>query len=119
MAQGLIRRADVDLVRERSRLDEVVSEHVMLRTAGVGSMKGLCPFHDEKTPSFNVRPNHGTFHCFGCGEGGDAIGFLMKMDHVSFTDAVERLAQRIGFTLTYEDGGQAGHDTAQIGRAHV
>ena len=63
MAQGLIRRADVDQVRERSRLDEIVAEHVTLRTAGIGSMKGLCPFHDEKTPSFHIRPQIGRASC--------------------------------------------------------
>ncbi|GAA1484873.1 DNA primase [Brachybacterium fresconis] len=105
MAQGLIRRSDVDLVRERSRLDEVVSEHVTLRTAGIGSMKGLCPFHDEKTPSFNIRPQLGHWHCFGCGEGGDVISFVQKINHLSFVEAVELLAGRYGVQLTYEDSG--------------
>ena len=103
MAQGLIRRADVDLVRERSRLDEVVSEHVTLRTAGIGSMKGLCPFHDEKTPSFNIRPQLGHWHCFGCGEGGDVISFVQKINHLSFVEAVELLAGRYGVQLHYEE----------------
>jgi DNA primase len=64
-------------------------------------MKGLCPFHDEKSPSFHVRPNHGHFHCFGCGEGGDVYAFLQKIEHVSFVEAVELLADRVGFTVTY------------------
>ena len=106
MAQGLIRRSDVDLVRERARLDEVVSEHVTLRTAGIGSMKGLCPFHDEKTPSFNIRPQLGHWHCFGCGEGGDVISFVQKINHLSFVQAVEMLAGRYGVQLQYEDAGQ-------------
>ena len=105
MAQGLIRRSDVDLVRERARLDEVVSEHVTLRTAGIGSMKGLCPFHDEKTPSFNIRPQLGHWHCFGCGEGGDVISFVQKINHLSFVEAVEMLAGRYGVQLQYEEGG--------------
>lgn len=105
MAQGLIRRADVDLVRERSRLDEVVGEHVMLRTAGVGSMKGLCPFHDEKSPSFHIRPQLGHWHCFGCGEGGDVISFVQKINHLSFVEAVEMLAGRYGVQLHYEESG--------------
>ena len=105
MAQGLIRRSDVDLVRERSRLDEVVSEHVTLRSAGIGSMKGLCPFHDEKTPSFNIRPQLGHWHCFGCGEGGDVISFVQKISHLSFVEAVEMLAGRYGVQLHYEDSG--------------
>ncbi len=108
MAQGLIRRADVDLVRERARLDEVVGEHVMLRTAGVGSMKGLCPFHDEKTPSFHIRPQLGHWHCFGCGEGGDVISFVQKINHLSFVEAVEMLAGRYGVQLHYEESGRGG-----------
>ena len=108
MAQGLIRRADVDQVRERSRLDEIVAEHVTLRTAGIGSMKGLCPFHDEKTPSFHIRPQLGHWHCFGCGEGGDVISFVQKINHLSFVEAVEMLAGRYGIQLHYEDGGRGG-----------
>lgn len=108
MAQGLIRRADVDLVRERARLDEVVGEHVMLRTAGVGSMKGLCPFHDEKSPSFHIRPQLGHWHCFGCGEGGDVISFVQKINHLSFVEAVEMLAGRYGVQLHYEESGRGG-----------
>ena len=76
-----------------------------LRRAGGGSLKGLCPFHDEKSPSFNVRPSHGTFHCFGCGEGGDVIAFISKIEHLGFVEAVERLADRAGIQLTYEGGG--------------
>lgn len=115
MAQGLIRRADVDLVRERSRLDEVVSEHVTLRTAGIGSMKGLCPFHDEKTPSFNIRPQLGHWHCFGCGEGGDVISFVQKINHLSFVEAVELLAGRYGVQLHYEEGDGKGGDRPDFG----
>ena len=103
MARGLIK--NVDEVRERSRLDEVVAEHVTLRTAGIGSMKGLCPFHDEKTPSFNIRPQLGHWHCFGCGEGGDVISFVQKINSLSFVEAVELLAGRYGIQLQYEEGG--------------
>ncbi|PJI93397.1 DNA primase [Luteimicrobium subarcticum] len=102
---GLIRREDVEAVRERTRIDEVVGEHVTLRPAGVGSLKGLCPFHDERSPSFHVRPQVGRWHCFGCGEGGDAISFVQKIHGLGFTDAVEMLAQRAGVQLRYEDGG--------------
>ncbi|MFP5347508.1 MAG: DNA primase [Actinomycetes bacterium] len=111
---GRIRREDVDAVRERSRIEEVVGEHVTLRTAGVGSMKGLCPFHDERTPSFHVRPQVGFFHCFGCGEGGDVISFLQKIEHLTFTEAVERLAGRAGIQLRYEEG--AGSRPEETGR---
>ena len=115
MAQGLIRRADVELVRERSRLDEVVAEHVTLRTGGIGSMKGLCPFHDEKTPSFNIRPQLGHWHCFGCGEGGDVISFVQKISHLSFVEAVEMLAGRYGVQLHYEDSGGGSADRPDFG----
>jgi len=98
-----IRREDVEYVRERSRIEEIVAEHVSLRSAGVGSMKGLCPFHDEKSPSFHVRPQVGMWHCFGCGEGGDVISFVQKVDHLGFAEAVERLAARLGHEVHYED----------------
>ncbi|MBO0840404.1 MAG: DNA primase [Sciscionella sp.] len=102
---GLIRDSDIATVRERNAIDEIVGEYVALRRAGGGALKGLCPFHDEKTPSFNVRPSHGNFHCFGCNEGGDVIAFLQKIEHLSFVEAVQRLADRIGLTLVYEGGG--------------
>ena len=104
---GLILRRDIDEVRSRTNLADVVGQYVTLKSAGVGSMKGLCPFHDERSPSFHVRPQVGYYHCFGCGEGGDVFTFLQKMDHVSFSEAVERMAGQIGFELHYEDGGQA------------
>ncbi|WP_217615841.1 DNA primase [Cellulomonas sp. GbtcB1] len=109
---GRIRREDVQTVRERARIEDVVGEHVALKTAGVGSMKGLCPFHDEKSPSFHVRPQVGLYHCFGCGEGGDVIDFIQKIDGLPFTEAVEYLAGRAGVTLRYEEGGgpRPGHE---------
>ena len=85
---SLIRREDIDLVRERAQIDEVVGEHVTLRRAGMGSMKGLCPFHDERTPSFHVRPQLGLWHCFGCGEGGDVFTFLQELNHMTFVESV-------------------------------
>ncbi|MGW9158268.1 MULTISPECIES: DNA primase [unclassified Microbacterium] len=102
-----IRQADVDEVKARTNIADIVGERVALKSAGVGSLKGLCPFHDEKSPSFHVRQQVGYYHCFGCGESGDVYSFLREMDHVSFTEAVERLAGRIGYTLHYEDGGAA------------
>lgn len=104
---GLIRRSDIDEVRSRTNIADVVGDFVTLKSAGVGSMKGLCPFHEERSPSFHVRPQVGLYHCFGCGEGGDVFSFLQKMDHVTFAEAVERLAGRLGLELHYEDGGQA------------
>ncbi|MFC0678202.1 DNA primase [Lysobacter korlensis] len=113
---GLIRRSDIDEVRARTNIADVVGEYVTLKRAGVDSMKGLCPFHDERSPSFHVRPQAGRYHCFGCGEGGDVFSFLEKMDSVSFTEAVERLAGRIGFELRYEDGGTANRDSGSRAR---
>jgi len=112
---GLIKREDIDAVRERADLREVVEQYVTLKGAGIGSWKGLCPFHDERSPSFHIRPQVGTFHCFGCGESGDVIAFLMGMEHTSFQETVEKLAGRMGIELRYEDGGK-GPDKAEIGR---
>ncbi len=102
---GLIKREDIDEVRQRTDIKEIVDGYVTLKSAGVGSYKGLCPFHDERSPSFHVRPQLGSYHCFGCGEGGDVISFVQKLDHTSFSETVEKLASRIGFELRYEDGG--------------
>ena len=99
---GRIRDTDVSYVRDHSPIDEVVSDYVQLKSAGGGQKKGLCPFHNEKSPSFHVTPARGYFHCFGCQEGGDVIAFIMKIDHLSFTETIERLASRIGYQLTYE-----------------
>ena len=102
---GRIRDEDIAAVRERSPIDEVVGEYLQLRNAGGGSLKGLCPFHEEKTPSFNVTPARGLFYCFSCSEGGDAIKFVQKIDGLSFVEAIERLAGRAGIELRYEQGG--------------
>jgi DNA primase, catalytic core len=107
---GLISKADIQEVREKTRIEEIVGQHVTLRPAGSGSLKGLCPFHDERSPSFNVRPQLGYWHCFGCNEGGDAISFVMKHDHLEFSEAVEYLASKCGVTLHYEAGGRATRD---------
>jgi DNA primase len=98
---GRIPDRDIAAIRERVRIEEVVGDYVQLRRAGADSLKGLCPFHDEKSPSFHVRPNHGHFHCFGCGEGGDVYAFIQKIEHVSFVEAVEMLADRVGHTINY------------------
>jgi DNA primase len=101
---GRIREEDIAEVREKAKIDEVVSDYVTLRPAGGGSLKGLCPFHDEKSPSFNVNPQRQFFHCFGCQEGGDVIAFLMKIDGLGFTEVVERLADKYAVTLRREEG---------------
>ena len=104
MSGGRIKEEDVTYIRERSPIDEVVADYVQLKSAGGGQKKGLCPFHDEKSPSFHVTPSKGFFHCFGCQTSGDVISFVMKMDHLSFTETIERLADRLGYQLRYEEG---------------
>ena len=101
---GRIRDEDVAYIRDRAPIDEIVGDYVQLKNAGSGQKKGLCPFHDEKSPSFHVTPSKGYFHCFGCQSGGDVIAFLMKIDHLTFTETIERLADRLGYTLRYEEG---------------
>lgn len=112
----MIKRDDVLEVRERARIDEIVSAFVTLRPAGVGSMKGLCPFHDERTPSFHVRPHLGQWHCFGCGEGGDVISFVQRIHHMGFAEAVEWLAGRTGVELHYEEDGGPSRPREDPGR---
>ncbi|MBD1543449.1 DNA primase [Arthrobacter sp. IA7] len=112
---GLIKREDIDEVRQRTDIKEVVDGYVTLKGAGLGSYKGLCPFHDERSPSFTVRPQVGRYHCFGCGEDGDVISFVQKLDHTSFHEAVEKLAARIGYELRYEDGG-TGPSREEVGK---
>ena len=104
---GRIREEDIAAVRERARIDEVVREYVTLKSAGGGSLKGLCPFHEERTPSFHVTPARGMWYCFGCAEGGDVLGFVQKIDHLSFAEAVEKLAAKSGIELRYVEGGAA------------
>ena len=101
---GRIRDENVAYIRDRAPIDEIVGDYVQLKNAGGGQKKGLCPFHDEKSPSFHVTPSKGYFHCFGCQSGGDVIAFLMKIDHLTFTETIERLADRLGYTLRYEEG---------------
>ena len=89
-------RGGIDIV-------ELVGRFVNLRKAGA-NWKGLCPFHAEKTPSFTVNPAKGIFHCFGCGVGGDAFGFLMRQDRLTFPEAVRALARTAGVTLPEDRG---------------
>jgi DNA primase len=105
---GRVREEDIAAVREKVRIDEVIGDYVTLRSAGGGSLKGLCPFHDEKTPSFNVNPQRQFWHCFGCQKGGDVITFVMDIDGLSFMETVERLADKVGIQLRREEGD--GHD---------
>jgi DNA primase len=102
---GRISDADRERVRDASRIEQVVGEYVALRNAGGGNLKGLCPFHDEKTPSFQVSPARGFYHCFGCGQGGDVFSFLQEIDHLTYVEAVQALAERAGIALTLVEGG--------------
>ena len=111
---GRIRQEDIAAVRERSPIADVVGEYLQLRPAGGGSLKGLCPFHDEKTPSFNVTPGKELYYCFSCTAGGDVIKFVQEIEHLSFAEAIERLAARAGVELRYEQGGYVpGQETSQ------
>jgi len=105
---GRIRDEDIAAVREKSPIADVIGEQVQLRNAGGGNLKGLCPFHDEKSPSFSVSPAKGLFHCFGCGVGGDVIRFVERIENLGFTEAAERLASRAGIQLRYLDEGRSG-----------
>ncbi len=119
---GRIRDEDIALVRERADIEEVVRQHVTLRSAGSGSLKGLCPFHDEKSPSFHVTPSRGYYHCFGCGAGGDVIRFVQEIEGLSFAETVERLAARYDVQLRYTEGGTAPardpHQRSRLIEAH-
>src|SRR5438477_1246853 len=99
---GRIRQDDIEAVRERIDIAKVVSGYLALKKQGHDSLVGICPFHPEKTASFSVSPSKGVYYCFGCGEGGDAIAFLRKVENLSFPEAVERLAPEAGVTLRYE-----------------
>jgi len=105
---GRISDASIAAVRERASIVDVVGAQVALRPAGGGRLKGLCPFHDEKTPSFSVNPSANLYHCFGCGVGGDIFDFVMRLDNLQFGEAVERLAAAAGVTLAYEGGTSGG-----------
>lgn len=99
---GRISDADVQTLRERADIAAVISDYTALKRGG-GRLKGLCPFHDERTPSFTVDPARGLFHCFGCDAGGDIYAFLMRIEALSFPEAVERLARVTGYELRYEE----------------
>jgi DNA primase len=102
---GRITDADKERIRDANRIDQVVGQYVTLKNAGGDNLKGLCPFHDEKTASFQVSPSRGTYHCFGCGQGGDVFSFIAEIEHLDFVEAVQRLADRVGITLTMVEGG--------------
>src|SRR5579885_2056770 len=99
---GRIKDESVERVKAAAEILPLVEDVVRLRKSG-STYKGLCPFHQERTPSFTVSPARGTFKCFGCGEGGDAITFLEKRDNIDFIEAIEQLAARFHVELEYEE----------------
>jgi DNA primase len=113
---GRVKDEDIALVRDRTSIADIISESVTLRSAGGGNLKGLCPFHDEKTPSFTVSPARGVYYCHGCGQGGDAIKFLMDAEHLSFVESIERLAGRAGIQLRYDTDNAAPGPRPQTGQ---
>lgn len=98
---ALIKNDDINQIKDKANIIDVVSRHVQLKKAG-RTYKGLCPFHKEKSPSFTVDPVKQLYHCFGCGEGGDIISFIMKTEGLDFNEAVESLAQTVGHVIQYE-----------------
>jgi DNA primase len=110
---GRIRQEDVDAVKERTDISKLVGQYLTLKKSGHDSLSGLCPFHQEKTPSFSVSPAKQVFYCFGCGKGGDAITFLRELEHLTYVEALERLAQQAGVTLRYEGDSPAERRKAQ------
>ncbi|MFM1784350.1 MAG: hypothetical protein RLZZ579_627, partial [Actinomycetota bacterium] len=99
-----VKASDIEELKAKADIVEVIGSYVQLKPASAGSFKGLCPFHQEKSPSFNVRSNPAFYHCFGCGAGGDVYKFIQEIESLSFSDAVERLAEKLGYELSYEDG---------------
>jgi DNA primase len=99
---GRIRDDDIQAVKERTDLVQLASQYLTLKKAGADRMVGLCPFHQEKTPSFGISPSKQLYYCHGCGAGGDAIRFIRELEHLSYVEAVERLAQQAGVQLRYE-----------------
>ena len=104
---GRIRDEVITAIRERLPVEQVIGDYVTLKPAGAGRYKGLCPFHDEKTPSFNVNAGNGFWKCFGCGKGGDLISFVEDKENLSFVETIEILARKAGVEITYEEGGSA------------
>lgn len=116
---GMIKKEDVERVRNAADLYDIVSATVALKPSGVGAYVGLCPFHDERTPSFNVRPSVGSWHCFGCGRGGDVFKFVQEQENIDFREAVELLADKYHIELHYENAGGANDSHRGTKRARL
>ena len=114
---GMIKKEDIEKVRATADLYDIVSATVTLKPSGTGTYVGLCPFHDEKTPSFSVRPALGVWHCFGCGLGGDVFGYVEHQENIDFREAVELLADKYHIELHYENsGGRTEHSGSKRAR---
>ncbi|SDL86109.1 DNA primase [Corynebacterium mycetoides] len=119
MAKGRIPDSDIQAIRERAPIEDIVGEYVQLKPAGHDSLKGLSPFKDEKTPSFHVRPARGYYHCFSTGKGGDVFSFLMEMEQLTFPEAVEAVAEQIGYHINYQGGSTGARDVKPGTRARL
>ena len=119
MARGRIPDSDIEAIRERANIADIVGEYVQLKPAGHDSLKGLSPFKDEKTPSFHVRPARGYYHCFSTGKGGDVFSFMMEMEQLSFPEAVEAVAEEIGYHINYQGGSTGARDVKPGTRARL
>ncbi|AWB85116.1 DNA primase [Corynebacterium liangguodongii] len=119
MAKGRIPESDIEAIRERAHIEDIVGEYVQLKPAGHDSLKGLSPFKDEKTPSFHVRPARGYYHCFSTGKGGDVFSFLMEMEQLTFPEAVEAVAEQIGYHINYQGGTTGARDVKPGTRARL
>lgn len=106
---GRIHPDDLQTIKDTVKIEEVIGAHVTLQPGGSDALKGMCPFHEDvgAKPTFTVRPVQRRWHCFGCGEGGDALEFVQRIDSLSFTEAVEQLASRLELKLRYVDAAGA------------
>lgn len=111
---GRVRSSDIEELKAKADIVEVIGSYISLKPASAGSFKGLCPFHGEKTPSFNVRSNPGFYHCFGCGVGGDVYKFIQEIESIGFMDSVEKLADRYNFKLSYEEGSEESSSRSRL-----
>ena len=116
---GMIKKEDIEKVRAAADLYDIVSASVSLKPSGTGTFVGLCPFHNEKTGSFNVRPALGVWHCFGCGLGGDVFKFVEEQENIDFREAVELLADKYHIELHYEQNGNARAEHSGSKRARL
>ncbi|MBU0598213.1 DNA primase, partial [Patescibacteria group bacterium] len=94
---------NIDEIKSKVDVVDLIQEFIQLKPAGTNNFKANCPFHHEKTPSFMVSRDKQIWHCFGCGEGGDIFGFLMKMEGLEFPEALRILAKKAGVQLQYQD----------------